>query len=238
MANLVYCNDNQLLKNNYYFAQSTTSACNPTHLPSSHTGIANSSISGFYFAPGMPISNLSLQALAVGIWVANGHPEQSVASVTLASVPSLPPAVMQGHVAPSFPHTLSGLGPFANLGCQILFTKTAVSVIHPDGHTILEGWRELNGPHLWCFLLQATQSSLPTTVLFDKYEEPGPCGSAANFLPAPPIIPIQCSPVAPMPTPCGPPPTASTAPLHPSQGFSAMDNAGQACFVSYQYGVA
>ena len=43
---------------------------------------------------------------------------------------------------PSFPHTLIGLGPFANLGCQIIFTKTAVAVIHPDGHIILQGWRE------------------------------------------------------------------------------------------------
>jgi hypothetical protein len=34
MANLVYCDDNQLLKNNYYFALSTTPACNPTQLSS------------------------------------------------------------------------------------------------------------------------------------------------------------------------------------------------------------
>ena len=46
---------------------------------------------------------------------------------------------------PSFPHTLIGLGPFANLGCQILFTKTAVSII---GHTIIEGWREDEQPLL------------------------------------------------------------------------------------------
>jgi hypothetical protein len=31
---------------------------------------------------------------------------------------------------------------------------------------------------------------------------------------------------------------AFTTPLHPSQGFSAVDDAGQACFVSYQYGAA
>jgi hypothetical protein len=181
MANLVYCNDTQLLKNNHYFSLSTTPACNPTQLPSSHTGIANSGASGFYSALGMPVSNLNLQAPAVGVQVANGLPEQSVASTTLASAPSLPPAAMQGHVMPSFPHTLIGLGPFANLGCQILFTKMAVSVIHPDGHTILEGWRKVNGPHLWRFPLQATQSSLPKTALFDKYEEPGLCKSTANF---------------------------------------------------------
>jgi hypothetical protein len=238
MANLVYCNDNQSLKNNYYFALSTTPACNPTQLPSSHTGIANSGTSGLYFAPGMPISNLNLQAPAVGVRVANGLPERSVASATLASAPSLLPAAMQGHVMPSFPHTPIGLGPFANLGCQILFTKTAVSVIHPDGHIILKGWREVDGPHLWHFPLQVTKSSLPVTALFEKYEDPGPRGSTANFLPAPPAIPSQCPPVAPMPTPRRPSPTAFTILLHPSQGFSAVDDAGQACFVSYQYGVA
>jgi hypothetical protein len=188
--------------------------------------------------PGAPVSNFNPQAPAVGVRVANGLSEQSVASATHASAPSLPPAAMQGHVMPSFPHTLIGLGPFANLGCQIVFTRTAVSVIHRNVHTILEGWREVDGPRLWRFPLQATQSSLPTTALFDKYEELGPRGSAANFLLAPPVIPIQCPPASPMPPLCRPPPTASTAPLHPSQGFSAVDNVGQACFVSYQYGAA
>jgi hypothetical protein len=123
MANLVYCNDNQLLKNNHYFALSTTLARNPTQLPSSHTGITNSGTSGFYFAPGAPVSNLHLRAPTVGVRVANNLHERSVASATLASTPSLPPAVMQDHVMPSFPHTLIGLGLFVNLGCQILFTK-------------------------------------------------------------------------------------------------------------------
>ncbi len=81
--------------------------------------------------------------------MANGRPERSVASATLASASSLPPAAMQGHVMPSFPHTLISLGPFTDLGCQIVFTKMAVSVIHPEGHSILEGWREQDGPCLW-----------------------------------------------------------------------------------------
>jgi hypothetical protein len=145
---------------------------------------------------------------------------------------------MQGHVMPSFPHTLIGLGPFANLSCQIFFTKTAVSVIHQDGHIILEGWREVDSPHLWRFPLQATQSSLPATALFDKYDKPGPRRSAANFSLAPPIIPIQCPPAAPTPSPHRPPPMASTTLLQPSQGFSTIDDAGRACFVSYQYRAA
>ncbi len=90
MANLVYCDDNQLLKNNYYFALSTTPACNPTQLPSSHTGIANSGASGFYFAPGAPVSNFNPQAPVIGVWIANGLPEQSVVSATLASAHRFP----------------------------------------------------------------------------------------------------------------------------------------------------
>ncbi len=61
---------------------------------------------------------------------------------------------------PSFPHTLINLGPFADLGCQIVFSKHAVLVIHPDGHSILDGWREQDGPHLWCFPLKATMPIL------------------------------------------------------------------------------
>ncbi len=87
--------------------------------------------------------------------MANGRPERSVASATLASVPSLPRAAMSGHVMPSFPHTLIGLGPFADLGCKIVFTKTAVTVYHPDGHPILAGWRDETGPRLWHFPLTA-----------------------------------------------------------------------------------
>jgi hypothetical protein len=157
MANLVYCDEKKLLKNNYYFALSTTSTPNPSHLPATHTGIADFGASGFYFAPGAPVANHDSNAPSVGVSVANSHPEQSVACATLASVPSLPASAMQGHVMPSFTHTLIGLGPFANLGCKIVFTKTAVTVYHPDGHPILAGWRDLEGPRLWHFPLQPDQ---------------------------------------------------------------------------------
>ncbi len=67
MVNLVYCDENNCLKNNYYFALSTTPACNPTQLPPSHTGIADSGASGFYFAPGAPVANLDHKAPTVGV---------------------------------------------------------------------------------------------------------------------------------------------------------------------------
>jgi hypothetical protein len=62
MANVVYCSYNDLCKNNYYYALSTPSSCNPTHLPSSHTDIADSGTSRFYFAPLLPLQ-ISTQRL-------------------------------------------------------------------------------------------------------------------------------------------------------------------------------
>jgi hypothetical protein len=47
---------------------------------------------------------------------------------------------------PSFPHTLIGLGPFADQGCKIAFDKTLVTVYHPDGHPIPSGWQDVDEP--------------------------------------------------------------------------------------------
>ncbi len=139
---------------------------------------------------------------------------------------------------PSFPHTLIGLGPFANLSCQIVFTKPSVSVIHPDGHSILEGWREQHAPHLWCLPLQTNLPNVLATALLDQHEEPGPRGSTANFLISSPIPTIQSPPPSLNPTPDRPPATTSTNQLHPSQGFGAVNNVGHTCFISYKCGVA
>ncbi len=111
------------------------------------------------------MANLNSTAPSIGVRVVNGLPVRSVTSAMLASAPSLPPAAMQGLVMPSFPHTLIGLGPFADLGCQIVFSEHAVLVIHPDGHSILDGLREQDGPRLWHFPLKATLPILPE---FDK----------------------------------------------------------------------
>jgi hypothetical protein len=165
MANLVYCDDNKLLKNNYYFALSTSNVSNPTKLPVNETGIADSGANSFYFAKDAKVDDYDPTAPTVGVKCANDHPEQSVARATLASVPELPPASMQGHVMPSFTHTLIGLGPFADQRCTIVFTKTTVTVYHPDGHPILIGWCDLEGPRLWHFPLQPTQSAAPTEPL-------------------------------------------------------------------------
>ncbi len=127
----------------------------PPTLPAHHTGIANSGSNGHYFAPDAPVANYNPQAPTVGVRVANGCPKRLVASTTLASATALPPAASSGHVMPNFPHTLIGLGPFADQDCTIIFTKTAVTVYHPDGHPILLGWRDKTGPWLWHFPLTA-----------------------------------------------------------------------------------
>jgi hypothetical protein len=114
---------------------------------------------------------------------------------------------MQGHVMPSLTHTLIGLGAFANLGCKIVFTKTAVTVYHPDGHPILARWRELEGPCLWHFLLQPNQPAAP----------------------AAPRMPRRSPP-------CLPPPPLPAKGLHPNIQ-QATDNLGTACLVSYLHGV-
>ena len=162
MVNLAVIDNSNLCKNNYYYALASEYVPNPPpHIPPSHTGIADSGASSFYFAPDAPVANYNSLAPTIGVRVANGLPERSVASATLASASSLPRAAMSGHVMPSFPHTLIGLGPFADQGCTIVFTATTVTVYHPDGHPVLAGWREQTGPRLWHFPLTEHGANLP-----------------------------------------------------------------------------
>jgi hypothetical protein len=123
MANIVYCNNSNLWKNNYYYALVTEFVPNPPPmLPAHHTGITNCGSNGHYFASDAPVANYNPQAPIVGVHVANSCPKCLVASATLASATALPLAALLGHVMPNFPHTLIGLGPFANQDCTIVFT--------------------------------------------------------------------------------------------------------------------
>jgi hypothetical protein len=154
MANVVYCDNSNLYKINYYYALVTEFVPNPPPtLPAHHRGIANSGSNGHYFVPNAPVANYNPQALTVEVCVANGCPKRLVASATLASATTLPPAALSGHVMPNFPHTLISLGPFTNQDCTIIFTQTAVTVYHPDGHPILSGWQDEAGLRLWHFPL-------------------------------------------------------------------------------------
>jgi hypothetical protein len=103
MAVAVYHDNNDLCKNNYYYALSSDCNQNPPTSTQLQTGIANSGASGFYFAPGAPVANYNPAAPKVGVRVANGCSKSLMASATLASVPSLPQDSMVGHVMPTFP---------------------------------------------------------------------------------------------------------------------------------------
>jgi hypothetical protein len=132
----------------------TFTSCNPTlHPPDIDTGIANSGLSHFYFAPGAPVANYDATTSTMGVCMAIGTPLHSIASGELALVTALPPASRKGHVMAGFPHSLIGLAPFVVVGCRVLFTDTAVIAYNWDGKVILEGWHESTGPKLWCWPL-------------------------------------------------------------------------------------
>jgi hypothetical protein len=123
---------------------------------------------------------------------------------------------MQGHVMPLSPHTLIGLGPFANLDYIITFTKTGVTVVDPtDGHCVLKGWRETTGPQLWYFPLTSATPSPPALEIPSAKPTTEPIITKGN------IVPI----------------TPKTT-LHLSQGIQAFDPQGKACSVLYLYGAA
>jgi hypothetical protein len=106
-------------------------------------------LSGFYFGLDAPVNNNDATVPTIEVQVANGTPVQSIASAKLALVPNLPASSQIGHVMASFPHSLIGLAPFVDAGCQVLFTKTLVITFDQDGKAILVGWRETTGPRLW-----------------------------------------------------------------------------------------
>jgi hypothetical protein len=119
MANVVYWDNSNLCKNNYYYALATEFVPNPPPtLPAHHTGIANSGSNGHYFAPDAPVANYNPQAPTIGVRVANYCPKCLVASATVSSATALPPVASLGHVMPNFLHTLIGLGLFANQDSQ------------------------------------------------------------------------------------------------------------------------
>jgi hypothetical protein len=212
----VYGDNNDLCKNNHHYALSSDCNQNPPTSTQLQTGIADSGASGFYFAPGAPVANYNPAAPKVGVRVANGCPKSLVASTTLASVPSLPQDSMVGHVMPAFPHSLIGLGPFANQDCTIVFNKTTVTVYDASGHTILAGWREQTGAGLWHFPMgaPATAPALPTQ------------------LPAP--LPRPSPTLAPSPAPALS--VALATHRYPSQGIVASDKVGNNVAITYLYG--
>jgi hypothetical protein len=131
---------------------------------------------------------------------------------------------------PNFPHTLIGLGPFANQDCTIVFTKTAVAVYHPDGHPILSGWQDETGPRLWHFPLttEATNPQDATGATVPRLPIPTP----VTLLAPPPRV-TQLPPPAPTVIPLA---VSVALHPHPSQGILATNTSEITCLVYYLYG--
>jgi hypothetical protein len=105
-------------------AVTTLDSSTPTQLPPNNdSSIADSGSMGFYFCPDAPVNNYDATAPGIEVQVANGTPVQSIASAKLASVPDLPTSSQAGHAMAGFPHSLIGLAPFVDAGCQVIFTK-------------------------------------------------------------------------------------------------------------------
>jgi hypothetical protein len=63
---------------------------------------------------------------------------------------------------PGFPHSLIGLTPFVNVGCQVIFTQTLVVAFDANDKAILIGWRETTGPQLWHWPLLPQHPTAPS----------------------------------------------------------------------------
>ena len=50
---------------------------------------------------------------------------------------------------PGFQENLIGLGPVCDADYSVTFTKDAVSIYSPNGHRVLRGCQEKEGPRLW-----------------------------------------------------------------------------------------
>jgi hypothetical protein len=186
----------------------------PPYIPPSHTGIADSGASSFYFVPNAPVANYNSLAPTIGVRVTNGLPKRSMASVRTCY------AFLPAH--------LIGLGPFADQGCTIVFTATTVTVYHPDGHPVLAGWREQTGPRLWHFPVTKQGATPPAAASIT---------TPLKTIPSPPLRAQPPFVVTHRPL-LAQSLTLPPAPPHPSQEILATSSAGMACAVYYVYGAA
>ena len=116
------------------------------------TGIIDSGASGTYFVPNAPVTDLDHCAPTVRVGTTTSQLLTSSASGALDQ-PSLPPAARDGHVMPSFKHTLISIGKLCNAGCVITFTQSNKTMFDMAGCTVLQGWCEEQGARLWHFNL-------------------------------------------------------------------------------------
>ena len=97
------------------------------------------------------ITNVDPEAPSISVDTATGEGARSSASADHC-IPNLPEDFpREGHVMPSFPHSLMGIAPICNAGYKVEFLDVDVVVRADCGRTILTGWRDKKPPRLWRF---------------------------------------------------------------------------------------
>ena len=129
------------------------------------TAIPDSGATGFYYAPGAPITNINQDGTPVVVGTASGQPHGSTTTAD-HQIPDLPSDFPQtGHVMRHFQDTLLGIGPICDAGCTVTFDDKAVTIRYRDGRIILGGWRDDVAPRLGesvsCRRMPTSRSILP-----------------------------------------------------------------------------
>ena len=123
-------------------------------LPQQHTGIVDSGATHLYISPTAPHGPPDTITATIKIGTANGQVETSAENSTLP-IPQLtadfPTTV---YIMPSFTNTLIGVGPICDANYTVVFKINNVTVLAPEGQTILTGWRDRKLPILWRFALK------------------------------------------------------------------------------------
>ena len=144
---------NDLINTNYFSkptnasSPAPTSSPSPTPLPLLDTSVVDSCSSGVYLTKGALCANINLFDPTISVGTATGHVQKSSALFTLV-LPQIPVATTNGHILPSFQHSLVGVVTLCDANCTVVFTKSSVTVLYPRGESILTGWREATGPKL------------------------------------------------------------------------------------------
>ena len=60
-----------------------------------------------------------------------------------------------------FQENLIDIGPIFDADYSVTFTKYTVIIYSPKRHTVLTGWHEAEGPHLWRLSLLPDADSIP-----------------------------------------------------------------------------
>ena len=111
-----------------------------TKLAKQDTDIVDPGVSGWYFTPDTPISNVNKSAATIRVGTETGQAQTSEASSELP-LPNLPPGLF-GHIMSGFTHNIFVIGNLCDKYCKVLFTEKSVIIYESNNQTFLKGWIE------------------------------------------------------------------------------------------------